>query len=377
MRVVTLDFFLWATLAECLTLADLRLGFKKMTSPHAILSQHLDQNPVSHWQWSPLKTPLSLSLYEDWLEQNMHAEMHYLKEHLAQKKQFTSLLPQAHSVITLAFSYFPHPLQPIDDFPHALKTAFYAKGEDYHNWIPKFLSPLLADLQKLYPDETFLLATDSKPILERDLHYQSGMGWFGRNSCLIHPEKGSLFLLAEILTSVKTPESFVAPLLIPDFCGTCNRCVESCPTEAINGNRTLDANKCISYWTIESQNVPDHKMREKIGSWFFGCDICQTVCPWNEKMFRSIGVKPKTDDPENKLALEEQLTEILTLSGKALEKKLGATPLMRARPFGLKRNALVVIGNLKLHSCKKAVELFLTHDRLAELATWTLAQLET
>ena len=144
-------------------------------------------------------------------------------------------------------------------------------------------------MRKEFVNQQFLCFTDSAPVLERDLAFRAGLGWIGKNTCVIHPQHGSLFFLGEILTSLQlhseTPQ-------MADFCGTCDRCIQACPTQALSV-RKLEASKCISYWTIEARMDAPEALRPKFGDWFFGCDICQTVCPWNEKAF-GLSKKPIT-----------------------------------------------------------------------------------
>lgn len=327
---------------------------------------------LSHFGMTELKTPLSFEYYRTWLEQGLHGKMNYLLEHAPMKASPQDTFSPAQSAFIFAAPYFPHP-EPTSPFSQA-RVAMYAKGFDYHYWLKQKLQRIVDQLQQRYPKETFLIMTDSAPLLERDLAHQASLGWFGKNTCLIHPKKGSLFLLAEILTSLKITQS-LAPL--PDFCGTCQKCIEICPTQALIAPHKLDANKCISYWTIESRTVAPVEIREKIGDWFFGCDLCQTVCPWNQKLFKNqLSIEPSlTLNYDETRELQNELKWILETSGKQIQKKIIGTPLMRAGPRGLKRNALIVIGNRQLTSLKPQVEVFLSHLELGELAQWTLSKL--
>jgi epoxyqueuosine reductase len=189
----------------------------------------------------PLQTPLTIDFYEKWLAQNYHGTMGYLKDHLPFKKNPRALNPKITSVISVAQGYFPAVSEPPVSVP--ARTALYAKNNDYHFWLKDKLKNVIIELQSLYPDSTFLPYVDSGPLLERDLAYQNGLGWFGKNTCLIHPDHGSLFFLAEILTDLPC-ENAIEPL--PDFCGKCQKCIEVCPTGAIESPRLLAAEKCIS-----------------------------------------------------------------------------------------------------------------------------------
>lgn len=323
-----------------------------------------------HWNLVSLSKPLSMAFYESWLERGFHADMDYLKRHLDQKKEPKLIHPDLVSSFVFIYPYFPHPKPSSKSH---MRTALYAQGEDYHLWLPEKLRQLITFLKEKYPHEVFLPATDSSPVLERDLAYRAGLGWVGKNTCLIRPKTGSLFFIAEILTSLSSQE---IPELMHDFCGTCNRCIEACPTGALEEPRVLNANKCISYLTIESQKAPPEQLRQQMGDWFFGCDLCQTVCPWNQKVFGSqLEIKPLRDIQNNRQALIKELKEILTLSGKQLQKKFLGSPLMRARPFGLRRNAIVVAANQNLPELIPDIERWKEDDKLKDLVRWAQEQL--
>lgn len=332
------------------------------------------QMGFSQWSATGLNSSISLEFYEQWLDQNYHGSMEYLKNHLELKKDPKLIHPRLESAFV-----FLHPYEPIStptDFPSQnLRIASYARNEDYHFWLQKKLNAVLDLLKEIFPQEIFISATDSKPVLERDLGYRSGLGWVGKNTCLINRTDGSYFLIGEILTSLKN-ETTVS--LVPDFCGTCQKCIEICPTQALVNERLLDARKCISYWTIESQKLPPETLRPAIQDWFFGCDLCQSVCPWNQKVF---GKKLETVSKRNLAAtrqgLVQEIKEILSLSGKQLGKKFSGTPLVRARPFGLRRNAIIVATNHKLTELKDAISYWQKDEKLNELVLWSLRNLET
>jgi epoxyqueuosine reductase len=310
--------------------------------------------------------------YQDWLSQDYHGEMAYLEKHLPLKINPELYVSGVKSAFVFSFPYFPHPMPAPESSP--LRIALYAQGADYHHWLQAKLEVLQKELQALFPEEIFFAATDSKPVLERDLASRAGLGWFGKNTCLINRRHGSLFLIGEILTSLELEKKLEVSA---DFCGTCTRCLEICPTGALEAPRKLNANKCISYLTIESPTAPPEPLRAALGDWFFGCDLCQTVCPWNQKIFKEkLEVLPRRQlSEEQKQALSQELKAVLTLSGKQLLKKYQGTPLSRAGHRGLRRNALIVIANLKLTSLAAEVEIWLTDEKLGELARWTLQQL--
>lgn len=289
----------------------------------------------------------------------------------------------------LPFSHIYLDQTPSDSqFPKALRTSLYAQGKDYHLWFREKLRTLQNKLETAFPNESFLSFTDSVPILERDFAHQGGLGWVGKNSCLIHPKRGSLFFIGEILSSI---EALPPPTPIRNFCGNCNQCVDLCPTKALLGDGTLDANKCIAYWNIEAKTTAPEPIREKLSDWFFGCDICQTVCPWNIKWH---GSNPQFKDSVRKTSLEtqsngsgsqspqeltpevvEELRWVLTTSNKAIGKTLKDSALLRAGGRGLKRNALLVIGNRRWKLLTPEVSQFVDHPRLSELARWAMERL--
>ncbi len=336
---------------------------------------------VSQLEIGKLKSPVSIDFYEKWLANNYQGSMSYLSAHLPFKKNPHLLESRLKSVISVAQSYFPA-IQPAD-IKSPARVALYAHNDDYHVWLKEKLVEIINELKLDFPDETFLPFVDSGPILERDVAYQNGLGWFGKNTCLIHPEHGSLFFIAEILTTIElsSPGESIEPL--PDFCGSCQKCIEVCPTGALISPRILKADQCISYLTIESKTVPPVELRKKMGDWFFGCDLCQVVCPWNEKVFRKKNIE-KTDkiSTVDLLSLSPSVREdlityfrfLLTASHKKIQKFHLGSPLSRAGAKGLKRNALVVIANKNLTELKMDV-LKMDSAELRELAEWTLQQL--
>lgn len=341
------------------------------------LKQFLDeQGPIhgfTHGGWTRLEKPLSFDSYRTWIEQGRHGQMRYLEEHLPVKENPQRRYPQIRSAFVFAFPYLPAPAPEPLPLRHG-RLALYARGEDYHFWLKRKLQSLITELQTRFPEADFEAHTDSSPLMERDLARRAGLGWVGKNTCVIHPQHGSLFLIGEVLCSLDAPSTELAP--VPDFCGTCRRCIDICPTQALVEPRILDARKCISYLTIESREIMAPALRPAIGDWLFGCDLCQTVCPWNQKVFRgrneleTAPLRSLTDG--DRQGLIEELRWMLTASGKALEKALRGTPLARAGSFGLKRNSLVVAANQNLRELRPEVENLTSHSRLGELAQWTL-----
>jgi epoxyqueuosine reductase len=230
--------------------------------------------------------------------------------------------------------------QRMDDPDQEFQIAAYALGDDYHDTLPPRLETLVEFIeQQVGKPIAHRIYTDTGPLLERDLAQRAGLGWIGKNTCLINPEKGSYFLLAEVLLDVDLePDSpFDA-----DRCGQCTRCIEACPTACILPDRTLDARRCLSYLTIElKDDVPD-ELRELIGPWLFGCDICQQVCPWNARFAMPTDDKTFQPSPWMKTA---DLQAFLELEPEAWRVGLKGSPLERPRRKGLVRNASLVAGN--------------------------------
>lgn len=338
-----------------------------------VISEIMHNHQIQRYGWANFDNSYAIEFYKSWIEQGLNGSMAYLERHLPQKEDPTKLLAKAQSAITVAYNYRPHPV-PLENSStqeqlKRLSVASYALGQDYHKWLKELLEQVALDLKNHFKDDHFLVATDSSPVLERDLAYRSGLGWVGKNTCLINAEEGSFFLLGEILTTLKAPEEV---MLHPDRCGTCTRCIDQCPTKAIVEPLKLDARRCISYLTIESKEIPAEDLRQKIGVHFFGCDICQTVCPWNRKVVEPT-VSTVLDQATPKIISD--LRWILTASHKELENHFKDTALSRSRGFGLKRNALIVATNAKLKVLIPEISVLQADPRLGELAKWSLTQL--
>ncbi len=322
-----------------------------------------------HFGWCELSRPLSFDVYQAWVEQGHHGEMSYLKDHMPLKENPRETFPKMRSVLVIAQNYYPAKVR-YETPLSSLRIAKYAQNKDYHFWFKEKLRGLIEELKRVHPQDEFLAFTDSAPILERDYAAQAGLGWVGKNSCVIHPKKGSLFFIGEVMTTLVLSQAAVP---FADFCGKCQRCIEVCPTQAILPNRTLDARKCISYLTIESKTSAAKDLREQIGDWFFGCDLCQTVCPWNQKVFGSEIHETSVSSRENQV---KDLRWILKSSNQGLLKTLRESPITRAGAKGLKRNALYLVANLQLTELIPEVKDLTDHPDLGPLARETLAVLK-
>ncbi len=338
------------------------------------LENQQSQFGFSHFGIAELSRPMSFDIYQQWLDENLHGDMGYLAAHSPIKETPQKQWPDAKTAIVFAMPYFPHP-EKKSDFPiKQARLSLYSQGYDYHFWFRQKMRDLCDLLKTEHPNEEFICFTDSTPILERDLAYRAGLGWVGKNTCLIDPKKGSLFFIGEIITTLKIT-SEAKP--VHDFCGNCTRCMDICPTQALITPKKMDARKCISYLTIESRKTPPLELREKMGDWLFGCDLCQTVCPWNQKAFKNqLSIETTqslTSSQESNLVAD--LKYILTSSGKKLEKDFYGTPLARAGSFGLKRNALIIVANRKIKELELEVQALLENSKLQELVQWTLEKL--
>ncbi|GAB5528410.1 MAG: tRNA epoxyqueuosine(34) reductase QueG [Roseivirga sp.] len=210
---------------------------------------------------------------ENWLKNQQHGKMSYMENHFDKRLDPTKLVPGAKSVISLLYNYYPEKdLAREGEF----KIAKYAYGQDYHFVIKDKLKTFMGLLQEQIGDIDGRVFVDSAPVMERQWAAKSGLGWVGKHTLLINKEQGSYFFLAELILDLELAPD--GP--IKDYCGTCTRCVDACPTDAITPYQ-LDASKCISYLTIELKDEIPQEFSGKMENWIFGCDICQDVCPWN------------------------------------------------------------------------------------------------
>ena len=211
---------------------------------------------------------------EAWLKQDMHGEMAYMEGHFDKRLDPRKLLPGTKTVVSLLFNYH-NPTPPSD--PEAPRIAQYALGEDYHFVLKWKLKELLKWMQRDWGDVSGRVFVDSAPILERAWAAKSGLGWIGKNSLLLNKHHGSYFFLAEMLLDVDIEPD----VPVTDHCGSCTRCIDACPTDAIVKPYVVDGSKCISYFTIELRGAIPEPVQGHMEDWMFGCDICQEVCPWN------------------------------------------------------------------------------------------------
>jgi len=279
--------------------------------------------------------PPHLEVYRRWIADGRQGEMAYLARPSAveRREDPRRILPECRSILVLAWPYLPPA-----ETKKAARVAAYAQGRDYHDVLVEKLRKLMASLEaRTGGSFPFRLYTDTGPLLERELAQRAGLGWIGKNTCLINPRYGSYFLLAEALLGLPlVPDAPFAA----DRCGSCTRCLEACPTDCILPDRTLDAQRCISYLTIELKGTMPAELRPAVGKWLFGCDICQEVCPWN---VRFAGAPSGGDIGEEDATAEE----VLMADAEMIRRLTQGTALRRAGRRGLLRNAAVVAGNTR------------------------------
>lgn len=211
---------------------------------------------------------------EEWLKRDYHGQMGYLANHFDKRLDPRKLVEGAKSVISLIYNYFPEEDLAKNNEP---KIAKYAYGKDYHYIIKPKLKTILQSIQSEVGDINARVFVDSAPVHERAWAAKSGLGWVGKNSLLINRSMGSFFFLAEIILDVEL--QYDGP--VKDYCGSCTKCLDACPTDAIAEPYVVDGSKCISYLTIELKDQIPEGFQGKMEEWIFGCDICQDVCPWN------------------------------------------------------------------------------------------------
>jgi epoxyqueuosine reductase len=314
--------------------------------------------------------PPHAAVFERWLEDGREGEMAYLATDRSRQRRGDprQILPECLSILVLGVRYWAPQASKWDvildprkdnqkdfilsdsegsptlagdsDASLTGRVAAYAWGEDYHEVLAGRLQALVAFIERQagrpVPHRWY---TDTGPVLERDLAQRAGLGWTGKNTCLIHPQKGSYFLLAEILLGIELEPN---PPFETDHCGSCTRCLEACPTGCILPDRTLDARRCLSYLTIELKGPLPMELRTQAGEWVFGCDICQQVCPWNVRFAPLEGdpsFAPRPGVPKPDLSAELALTPL------DFNRKFKDSPVKRAKRRGYLRNVAVALGN--------------------------------
>jgi epoxyqueuosine reductase len=325
---------------------------------------------------APAAPPADFWRFEAWLQAGYAGQMAYLADHRADARADPrNLLPSARSVISVAKLYqTPWPHSTAFSDPERAWISRYAWGDDYHELMRRGLkrleSSLVARVGSAYQ---WRACVDTAPLLERSYARLAGLGWIGRNTCLINQQAGSWFFLGELLTSLEIAPDAPAP----DRCGTCRRCIDACPTSAIVPSQaggpeyTVDSRLCISYFTIELRGSIPESSRAGMGAHVFGCDICQDVCPWNRRA-------PAT--PDSSLAPREfapSLERLAAVSEQEFRAMFRGSPVTRARYTGFLRNVAVAMGNSGLEALRAPLEKLaaLPDPLIAEHARWALTRL--
>ncbi len=271
---------------------------------------------------------------ERWLQQGMHGKMKYMENHFEKRIDPTKLVEGARSVISLLYNYHTDKKQ---SDPTAPRLARYAYGEDYHFVVKHRLKDLLRFIGDQIGEVSGRCFVDSAPVMERDWAKRSGNGWIGKNTLLLHPRQGSYFFLAELILDLELV--YDSPL--KDYCGTCTRCIDACPTDAIaSEGYWLDSRKCISYLTIELREAIPEDFSGKMENWAFGCDICQEVCPWNR--FAQPHAEPAFEPSDELLDLTRR--EWVEMTEVVFRKLFRRSAVKRTKYEGLKRNLRFLEG---------------------------------
>lgn len=320
-----------------------------------------------HVAIGPADAPEHGLAFEAWLAAGYAGTMEYLARGRAKRLDLQQVLPGARSVIAVALNYYQGEPSKVHGWA---PVARYAWGRDYHEVITPRLEKLLAFLQKATgPDVRGKIYVDTGPVLERDLAARAGLGWVGKNTNLLHPKLGSFFFIGVILTTAEL--EFDAPL--PDRCGTCRACLDVCPTQAFVAPYVLDARRCIAYLTIEHKGPIPEELREGMGEWAFGCDLCQTVCPWNRKAPQTgePGFYPREPLPD--------LSELLELDDAGFRERFREMPLTRPKRRGFLRNVAVALGNRRDPDAVPALSraLFDPEPLVRQHAAWALGRINT
>jgi len=303
---------------------------------------------------------------EAWLDKGYAGEMSYLERHREARRHPRALLPEVRRVIMLGMSYANAPTPP--SLANQGRVARYAQGPDYHEVIRERLNQLLDWLMLREPTCIGRGVVDTAPLLERDFARRAGLGWIGKNTLLIHPKRGSYLFLAALLVNLELP---INEPFAPMHCGTCTRCLTACPTQAFPEPGVLDARRCISYLTIELRSAIPVELRESVGDWWFGCDVCQEVCPWNRRATPS-------GFPHDHEYESIDMIALFALDEAGWRERFRATPMWRAKRNGMLRNAAIVLGNQGDVRALDALHLALSDpdERVREAAEWAIAQIQ-
>lgn len=272
---------------------------------------------------------------KEWLSLGYNASMEYMSRNVEKRLDVKNVLPNARSVISFAMNYYTdhHHRDEIDDSPSNKfgKVSRYAWGKDYHFIIWEKLELLEEELKNIDPEFECLSYVDTGPVMDKVWAKRAGIGWLGKHTNIITREIGSWIFLATVITN----HEFEYSKPIADYCGSCTACIDACPTNAIVDEYLVDANKCISFLTIENKGEIPGKFKDQFDNWLFGCDVCQDVCPWNYKF--SLPTREKDFEPMGNK--EIFLEDIFKMTPDGFKQRFETSPIKRAKLWGLKRNA--------------------------------------
>ena len=280
--------------------------------------------------------PATAAALDEWLAAGRHGEMRYMERQAPSRRDPGRNWPEARSAVVVLHNYFQCAADPA---PGRGRVARYALGDDYHLVMRAKLTALGEELLAAAGTGSYRVYVDAGPLPERELARHAGLGWFGKNTMLIHPTLGSFTFVGVVLTDLDVARDVSFET---DYCGTCHRCLDACPTGAFPAPRILDATRCVSYLTIESRGPIPEELKPGVGDWLFGCDVCQDVCPWNVRFAAEM------TEPRYRGRQADQwptLEEIVRMTERECAATFDGTALERAGRSGLARNAAVVIEN--------------------------------
>lgn len=307
-------------------------------------SSFLQSLGISQWGYTEEEKPKTFSHFSQWLDKKLDHPLQYLKNEKAElRSDLKNYFPEFQSALVFLFDY-AQAKKDISAVDNPLKIASYVlgfEGEDYHQVVRDRLQKIADQLLKTDPELKIKFSLDTQPILERDLAYRAGLGWFGKNSMIINRESGSYVIIGSLLLSKKIDCEIKN--LETDHCGQCRKCIDACPTQAITeDSRTIVTEKCLSTFTIEvfKESAPPELVKNHTGE-FYGCDICQEVCPWNDKPLEKLVAKPVAANTVTDFffrPLEKIKKDLEALSNNQFRKKFSHTPLARTGRIGLLKN---------------------------------------
>jgi epoxyqueuosine reductase len=316
-----------------------------------------------------------LGAYRAWIAKRYYGEMGYMAraDRVERRENLAAILPGVRSIVCVGLNYYPGPLSnDRESDPSRGLIAGYAWGQDYHDLMLSRLEELSHFICSQAKSATTRTYVDTGPILERAYAAQAGLGFIGKNTCLIHPQMGSWLFLGEILTDVElAPTSRETAV----SCGTCRRCLDTCPTGALVAPYVLDARRCISYLTIELKGVIPPDLRPLMGHWIYGCDVCQQVCPWQRfaAITREQAFLAQAPD-----RAAPRLTELIGMNEETFRRRYAGTPILRIGRAQLLRNVAVALGNWGSEHAVPALRHALVDPEplVRDHAAWALKQID-